>query len=157
MKPNSDLKHLEKLVGKWEVEGLVDGKPAGRGKTKFSWIEDGLFLKQQSRDLPPQPDVPKELKEFLKGSPNPVTTIIGLDDSSGQFTQLYADARGVFRVYQMSLNDSVWKLWRDAPGFSQRFKGTFSEDKNTITGRWESSDDGKNWETDFDLTYSKIK
>jgi hypothetical protein len=55
----------------------------------------------------------------------------------------------------MSLRDGVWKLWRDAPGFSQRFTGTFNADGNTITGSIESSRDGAHWEHDFDLTYSR--
>jgi hypothetical protein len=59
-------------------------------------------------------------------------------------------------VYEMSLRDNVWKLWRDSPGFSQRLTGTFSEDGKTITGRWEKSSDGSNREHDFDLTYAKV-
>ena len=56
----------------------------------------------------------------------------------------------------MSLSNEVWKLWRDAPEFSQRFSGTFSDGGNTITGAWETSSDGSNWELDFDLTYKKV-
>jgi hypothetical protein len=40
--------------------------------------------------------------------------------------------------------------------FSQRFLGTFSDDRNTIAGRWESSSDGSDWEHDFDLTYTRV-
>jgi hypothetical protein len=58
-------------------------------------------------------------------------------------------------VYEMSLRDGVWKLWRDSPGFSQRFTGTFGDDGNTITGFWEKSGDGEAWEHDFDLAYTK--
>jgi hypothetical protein len=56
----------------------------------------------------------------------------------------------------MSLSDGVWKLWRDAAGFSQRFEGMFSDDGKTISGRWEKSADGMQWEHDFDLTYTKV-
>jgi hypothetical protein len=28
-------------------------------------------------------------------------------------------------------------------------------DGKTIAGRWEKAEDGSNWETDFDLTYTK--
>ncbi len=69
---------------------------------------------------------------------------------------LYSDARGVSRVLQMSLSNGVWKMWRNAPGFLQRFTGSFSNNGNTITGYWEKSGDGSNWERDFDLTYTKI-
>jgi len=61
----------------------------------------------------------------------------------------------------MSLEDGVWKLWRDEPDFSpldlaQRFTGTFSDDGKSIAGRWEISHDGKTWEHDFDLTSIKV-
>ncbi|TMK78683.1 MAG: hypothetical protein E6G45_05835 [Actinobacteria bacterium] len=69
---------------------------------------------------------------------------------------LYADARGVSRVYEMSLSDGVWEIWRDAPGFCQRFTGTFSDDGRAIAGYWDRSRDGSSWERDFDLTYTKV-
>ena len=56
----------------------------------------------------------------------------------------------------MSLDDGVWKLWRDGAPFAQRFTGTFSEDGRTIAGRWEILD-GETWKTDFDLTYTKVE
>src|SRR5699024_6359876 len=114
--------------------------------------EDGAFLKQYTEGDPPPPGTPKE---FIENSPMPVTMIIGLDDSAEQFSVLYADARDVFRVYQMTLSDGVWKLWRDAPGFAQRFIGTFDDGGNTINAYWEKCLDGVNWEHDFDLTYTK--
>jgi hypothetical protein len=60
----------------------------------------------------------------------------------------------------MSIEDGVWKLWRDEPDFSpldfsQRFTGTFSADGETISGRWEICHDGETWEHDFDLTYTR--
>jgi hypothetical protein len=60
------------------------------------------------------------------------------------------DSRSIARIYQMSLCDGVWKLWHDAPGFSQRFEGAYSDDWMTISGRWEKSADGVQWELDFD-------
>jgi hypothetical protein len=56
----------------------------------------------------------------------------------------------------MSMSDGLWTLYRDAPGFFQRFTGTFSGDGNTITGAWEGSPDGSDWKPDFNLTYTKI-
>ena len=56
----------------------------------------------------------------------------------------------------MSLRENTWKLWRDFPGFSQRFTGTFSDDYKIITARWEKSSDGSKWELDFELTYTKV-
>ena len=58
----------------------------------------------------------------------------------------------------MTFADSVWTLERfaRAPDFSQRFVGTFTDDDHTIIGRWESSDDGANWNPDFSLTYARV-
>jgi len=43
--------------------------------------------------------------------------IIGRDESTEAYSVLYHGERGVCRIYQMSLADGIWKLWRDAPGF----------------------------------------
>ncbi|MGH2956723.1 MAG: hypothetical protein ACRDL6_07000 [Solirubrobacterales bacterium] len=56
----------------------------------------------------------------------------------------------------MSLEGGEWKLWRDGPPFDQRMTATFSDDGKTITGRWEIREEGADWRTDFDLTYTKI-
>jgi hypothetical protein len=65
-------------------------------------------------------------------------------------------SRGGTPVYEMSLNEGVWKLRHDQPGLSQRFEGKFSEDGNTIMGYWERSTDGSGWKRDFDMIYSRI-
>ncbi len=81
----------------------------------------------------------------------------GGDDATGTYCLLQFDSRVVSRIYEMRLRDGVWTLWRDAPGFLQRFTGTFSGDGRTIRGRWEKSGDGSQWEHDFDLTYTKVR
>ncbi len=68
---------------------------------------------------------------------------------------LYFDSRGVSRVYQMTLKGRVWKMWRNWPGFSQRFTGAISEDGNSITAFWELCTDGVNWEHDLELEYAR--
>ncbi len=70
---------------------------------------------------------------------------------------LYSDQRGVARIYQMSLQGGIWKMWRESPGFSQRLTGSFSDDGNTITVHGELSRDGANWERDLDVTYTRKK
>lgn len=105
----------------------------------FEWLQGERFLIQ--RWEVDHPDAPDGI------------AIIGFDDVRDGFRQHYFDSRGVARVYEMSFDDRVWKLWRDDPGFSQRFTGAFSEDGNTIRGAWEVFEDGSTWEHDFDLTY----
>ena len=139
---------LEPLVGEWEMEASVDGTAMARGRTTFEWMEGRAFLIQHA-------DAEAAGDEWRDSSPFPVTTIIGVDDSSGELVMLYADAREVFRIYRMSLADGHWKVWRDDPGFFQRFVAELSEDRRTIDGHWESSPDGATWALDFDMTYRR--
>ena len=82
-------------------------------------------------------------------------SVIGCDAANGTYFQLYSDERGVCRVYEMSIGDGEWKLWRTGPPFDQRFVATISEDGNSIAGRWETSEDGNGYTTDFDLVYRR--
>lgn len=56
----------------------------------------------------------------------------------------------------MSLDEGVWKLWREVPGLRQRYAGVVSADGTTITGAWEGSPDADRWTHDFALNYTKI-
>ena len=56
----------------------------------------------------------------------------------------------------MSFSDATWRLWRNDPGFSQRFEGRVSPDRNRIVARSEKTFDGSTWEHDFDLTYTRL-
>ncbi len=144
---NPALERLGVFVGEWNIEITsmsfqADKTAVVRGRTSFDWIEGGAFLIQHS-ELP-NSDFPRS------------TSVIGPDDTAETYSMLYFDSRGVSRIYQMSLSGDVWKLWRDFPGFSQRFIGTFSEDRNLITARWEKSSNGSNWELDFNLTDTRV-
>jgi hypothetical protein len=151
---NPSLARLDVFVGTWQMEATMGGQPLGGTATAtFEWLEDSAFLLQRA-DAEPDPSWPEEV---VANMPFPTTTIIGLDDASGQYHQLYADARGVYRVYQMSFEDRVWQLWREAPGFHQRFNATVSADGTTITGAWELSEDGSTWSKDFDITFKKTR
>ena len=70
---------------------------------------------------------------------------------------IYFDERGVSRIYEMEFSDSGWKLWRNFPGFSQRYTGTVKDDGNTIEGVWELCEDDINWKKDLEIIYTRIK
>jgi hypothetical protein len=78
------------------------------------------------------------------------------DDSASTYTVLYYDARSVSRVYEMSFSKRVWKMWREAPGFWQRYERTVSKNGKIIPGLWKESADGSKWEHDFDVTYTRL-
>ena len=134
---------LDALVGEWTMEAGPPGGPPwpGAARVSFEWLGHAYLIQRWSVDMPEAPDG---------------IAIIGPDQSGEKLVQHYFDTRGVARVYAMSLADGVWRLWRDGDDFAQRFSGRFSEDGQRIDGRWEIAHDGRTWETDFDLTYSKI-
>jgi hypothetical protein len=147
-KPNPALKALEGLVGDWEMElsnasFLPSPSDTVKGHVTFEWLENGGFLVMRQGDKPP--------------SPPAASWVIGRDDSAENYSILYFDSRGVSRKYEMSFTEGVWKIWREAPGFWQRYEGQVSEDGNTITAHWENSPDGQKWEHDFDLTYTRVE
>jgi hypothetical protein len=50
-KPNPALKRLDRLVGRWRMEGNLVGSDEKniRGETEFRWLTGGLFLEQRVR------------------------------------------------------------------------------------------------------------
>jgi hypothetical protein len=144
----ASLDRLNVLVGQWETEatfkaGFVGpGSPAttSHGRATFQWLEGGCFLTQR----------------FVNEQPVPSgIAIIGISDQPNVFAQHYYDSRGVARVYQMTLEGREWKLWREAPGFWQRYTGVISDEGTMIIGAWEASADGREWKHDFDMTHTK--
>ena len=139
------LRRLEPLVGEWTIEA-PDFAGAPPGRAVFEWVLGGAYLLQRSQAPDPAPDG---------------HMLHGYDEHAGRYMQHYFDSRGVSRVYKMSFEDGVWRLWRDEPDFSpldfhQRYAGTFGEDGRVIDGAWESSHDaGATWARDFRLIYRR--
>ena len=145
---NPALKELAVLAGDWDMElsnasFLPDPSAIVMGKLSVEWRGWGAFLGLYMGSQPG--DVPD------------ATWLVGRDESLPDYVVLYYDNRQVSRVYGMSFADRTWKMWRSAPGFSQRFEGRLSADGDTITAHWEKSSDGENWEHDFDVRYSRLK
>jgi hypothetical protein len=136
------MSQLNRLVGEWEVEAVQGGQSLGTARCSFTWIADGGLLLQRGwiEGAEPPP-----------GTPFPNAQVIGYDVASELFTWLYWDARPMSRAYAMTLADGVWRIWRDAPDFRQRFEGVFSDDGDTITGAWHLND-----ELDFDIVYRRL-
>src|SRR3954470_7126689 len=131
---NPAVDDLAPLAGRWRIEARFPSDPpvTGAGEVGFEWIEERAFLVQRWRsDEPAAPDG---------------IAVLGFDEAAGGLVQRYFDSRGVARLYRTSfaprgvprlsrtsLDDGVWRLWRDHPGFDQRYTGTFSADGATIS------------------------
>jgi hypothetical protein len=125
------------LVGEWTTEATHPAFPGTvvRGHVAFEWLEGEKFLIQRAGN--DHPDFPDSI------------SVIGEVD--GRIAMHYFDSRGVHRVYEMRLTDGGWKIWRDAPGFSQRCTGI--HDGDAITWRWQLSRDDSTWDDDLEITF----
>jgi hypothetical protein len=143
---NPALADIAFLVGEWEMtisnaSFLPDPDQSASGRLEVTPIESRwLLVMRQSSDS--------------AGTPL-ATWVIGRDGAGPNYTVLYADGRGVSRVYEMDLVDARWRIWRDDPEFSQRFEASISVDTRSITGRWEKRIAGGAWEHDFEVSYSR--
>ena len=144
------LRALEPFIGEWSMIASFEGIPPMEDSAHitFEWMPGKRFIIHRWEI--PVPEAPNGI------------AIIGADPvRDGGYLQHYFDERGVARVFKMTIEDRIWRLWRDEPDFSpfdfaQRYTGTFSEDETTITGAWEIRHPGKPWEHDFTLTYTKL-
>jgi hypothetical protein len=142
--PNPALQPFSILVGEWEMVGKHRLIPDTlHGHASFEWVEGGAFL--MMRWEIDEPGVPSALVTF------------GSDDSAGTYSMLYFDERGVSRIFEATLQDNVWKYWRNAPGFSQRVTGTFTDNGDTIISVAELNEDDVTWKRDLELTYTRVK
>lgn len=143
--PTRTRTQFDVLIGDWDMVGTHPMIPFPvKGRSSFEWLREGALLAWHFN------------WEQGPGIPN-AYSIIGHDDSVEPCSVLYTDERGVSRIYQMTLDGGIWKMWRNSPDFSQRMNGTFSNDRNTVTVRGELSHDGSSWEQDLNITYTRKK
>lgn len=138
------LKELEPLVGQWRLTAIGPDGVAwpGEGRSSFEWHDSLTHLVQRtSLSVPGAPDA---------------ISIIGCDGADGTYYQLYSDERGVCRVFEMSIGDGEWRLWRDGAPFPQRFIGSFRDSGDRIVGRAEKAEDGTSFKLDFELIFTRL-
>ena len=139
------LKKLEPLIGEWMMEAIPPSGESwpGEARATFEWHDSGAHVVERTTIEMPE-------------APNAIA-IMGCDGANGTYYQLYSDDRGVSRIYAMSIDEHEWKLWREGEPFAQRFTGRFEDGGDTIAGRWEMAKDGKDFETDFDLIFRRVR
>src|SRR3954447_10112064 len=109
------LEPFDALIGTWATEAkhrLFDD--VATGSNTFEWLEGGQFVVQRSHS---------DHELFPDG-----ISIIGAPESGDGLVMEYFDSRGVRRTYGVSLEDGVLRIWRDQPGFEQRYAATLGPD-----------------------------
>lgn len=141
---NPALKPFEVLIGEWRTAGSHPYFPnlALTGRTLFEWHENGAFLIMRS-----EIDHPK----FPHG-----IELFGSDDAAKTLFMLHFDERGTSRKFDVRIDngDFIWR--RDDPKFSQCYILTVQDNGQRLEGKGEMSRDGKAWEADLSLVYTRV-
>jgi hypothetical protein len=134
------LEGFEMLIGTWSTQAShprID--EIAPGSAAFEWLEGGRFLIQRSQsDHELFPDA---------------ISVIGAPESGDGLVMEYFDSRGVRRTYRVSLDDGVLRIWRDHPGFDQRFSATLRPD--AFEGQWQLAETPGDWQDDLKMTYRR--
>jgi hypothetical protein len=134
------LEPFDALIGTWDTEAthpMVEGVVAGT--MTFEWLAGGQFLVQRSHN---------EHELFPDG-----ICVIGAPESGEGLVMEYFDSRGVRRTYDISLEEGVLRIWRDAPGFDQRYQATLAPD--SFEGVFQLARTPGDWQDDLKMVYRR--
>jgi hypothetical protein len=134
------LEPFEALIGTWATEAkhrLMD--EVVQGSTSYEWLEGGHFIVQRSHS---------DHELFPDG-----ISVIGAPEDGDGLVMEYFDSRGVRRTYGVSLEGGVLRIWREQPGFDQRFRATLAPD--AFDGVFELAETPGEWLQDMRVTYRR--
>jgi hypothetical protein len=134
------LEPFDALIGTWATEAthpLVDAVVPG--SVTFEWLEGGHFIIQRSHnDHELFPDA---------------ICVIGAPEAGDGLVMESFDSRGVRRTYGISIDDGVLRMWRDQPGFDQRFTATLGHE--SFEGVSQVAETPGDWRDDQKVTYRR--
>ena len=130
-RPSPALRSLYVMVGTWELRGRESG-PEGEihGRPTFEWMEGGFYLVQH-------------VEIDYVGRRISGTEYIGYDEENDNLKSYFFSNEGpgpfggVALEYVWEVGEDTLTIWGGFVGSPASFEGRFSEDRNTITGRWE--------------------
>ena len=129
--PDPRLRRLDPFVGTWSMQGRETAEYGEiRGTLSYEWMEGGYFLLQHVEIDPP-------------GHPVRGIEVIGYGrdwegrapkDCTSHFFD--NDGNNFEYVYEVC-DDGTVTIWGGYVGSPAAFRGRFSEDRRTLTGRWD--------------------
>jgi hypothetical protein len=147
----ADLDKLEIFTGKWRMTGKQINDVVGPDAAidvceSYEWLDGKYFLVH-------------DFKGDLGGNDAACIEIIGYDPLSEKYTLKTFYNNGVIHDWTMTESIGTWiisGIWQiKDKEMKTRCTINFSEDKKSMTGKWEMSADGKTWQTFWDVTSTK--
>jgi hypothetical protein len=133
------LEPFEALTGNWTTETrhrLVDGVVTGW--VTFEWLGGHYVVQRSHNDHDSFPDA---------------ISVIGAPEQGDGLVMEYFDSRGVRRTYGIAIEDGELRVWRDDPGFAQRFRATLGRDSFEGVGQLATTPG--DWQDDIRVTYRR--
>lgn len=130
------------LIGTWLTESTHPAIDAVvRGSVTYEWLEGGRFLIQR-------------LRQDHEMFPDSIS-VIGAPEAGEGLVMEYFDSRGVRRTYGVAVEDGMLRMWRDHPGFDQRFSAPL--DPDAFDGAWQVAETPGEWCADVRVSYRRIR
>lgn len=117
--PYPELQQLDRLVGRWKVEGSFL-----EGHTTYEWMEGGFFLIQH-------------IDARAGGHAVNGIEYIGFDEDTQTLRSHLMDVHGSNFTYTWQIDGDTLTIWFGEQGSDNFFEARFSEDGNTYEGAWQ--------------------
>lgn len=144
--PGRPQRRLAALAGRWRTQGrTIETREAAEAVIDavdtYEWLPGGFAL-LHTVDA-------RVGDERVEGA-----EIIGWDSAREAYVTQYFGSDGP-NAYEASLAEEDGVLVWSMRSARDRFTGTFSDDRNTITGHWELLDDEQNWQPWMEITLTR--
>ncbi|HEY0739745.1 MAG TPA: hypothetical protein VGD69_32770 [Herpetosiphonaceae bacterium] len=117
--PHPALKQFDRLIGDWCITG-----PDVDGTIRYEWMEGGFFLIQHF-----------DLVNF--GARYQGIEYTGYDEDTATLRSRLMGTDGSRFMYTYGFDGNKMYYWFGEKGADNYSVGTFSDDGNTISGRWQ--------------------
>jgi hypothetical protein len=139
------LERLDALIGRWKTEGRTSDASAGPAAQidaidTYERLPGGALLHLVDAQVGDQKVEGAEL--------------IGFDSARGSYVTQYFGSDGP-SAYEADLVDDdgtlVWMMRSE----KDRFRGTFNDERNVITGHWDALGDDSTWQPWMEVTLTR--
>ena len=121
--PNPDLESLDRLIGTWKQSGGIEGEITSE------WTECGFFLTQLV-------DLESDGRKIEGMEVIGHLQLFGEEPSKDIKSRFYSFLDGMILDYVYEGDGDTRTIWGGAKGSPAYYKGTLSDDGDTLAGGW---------------------